>query len=599
MKQTIKIMALACLLTAASVVGAMAQTVEFLSKKHCLVRFDAAQRYLLLPVEEKAEVCNLRLLSHSNVVNTLNVRLAVDNVDYYVPLDLAPCGEAPALLDVHINASSRQTGNASDYVCWKNMRLSNDFDTANREAWRPDYHHTPAWGWMNDPNGLFYKDGVYHLFYQWNPYGSTWENMHWGHSTSSDLVHWKNEGLGIAPDALGTVFSGCCVVDKDNTAGFGAGAVVAMYTSAGESQTQSLAYSTDGGKTFTKYAGNPVITSDVPDFRDPHIFWNNAIGAWNLILAAGQEMRIYTSKDLKAWNYESSFGQGYGCHEGVWECPDLVKLPVEGTNEEKWVLICNINPGGPAGGSATQYFVGAFDGHTFKSETPARDTLWMDYGKDHYAAVTFDNAPDGRHILIGWMSNWQYANQVPTKQYRSANTIARDIYLFKEGGRTLCGSRPVPEMAKARGKMTVKTSFKAGKKVMARLTPSATGTYEIDMKLVPKKGEQLTFILANGKNEEVVIAYNQQRNSITVNRNRSGQTAFSEFFPVETVAPVHGGTLTELRLFVDKGSVELFANDGRTVMSNIMFPSEPYNRLTVSGVKGSKISSLCVYEINK
>lgn len=599
MNTFIKTFAVAAMTIAAT--GAKAQTQEpmFLGKQHCIVRPDGQKRYLLLPVEEKAELCNLRLMARSEVVNTLNVRLAVDNVDYFVPLDLNLCGGKPALLDIHVNGDSRQNGSIREYVCWKQLRGSDTVDVANREPWRPLYHHTPDYGWMNDPNGLFFKDGEWHLYYQWNPYGSQWENMHWGHAVSRDLVNWQSLGCGIVPDALGTVFSGCCVVDKKNTAGFGAGAVVAMYTSAGESQTQSLAYSTDGGNTFTKYAGNPVVTADVPDFRDPHIFWNEAIQRWNLILAAGQEMRIYTSENLKEWQYESSFGREYGSHGGVWECPDLFPLPVEGTGETKWVLLCNINPGGLAGGSATQYFTGSFNGRVFTPDTAPNIIRWLDYGKDHYAAVSFDNAPDGRRVIIGWMSNWQYAAQVPTRQYRSANTIAREPFLFNEGGLTLCGSRPVGEMQALRGKTLLKATLTARAKGVRKTFNAPQGACEIVMRLAPKPGEKLTMTLSNSKGEKLTMAYDEAENSLAMSRDKSGQTAFSEFFPVETKAPVYGGALTELRLFVDKSSVEAFLNGGKTVMTNIIFPTEPYNTLTVAGKKGSRMHSISIYNLTK
>lgn len=606
MNGLLKTFLLAVALTASICMKAQTEEPMFLSERHCMVRLDAQQRYLLLPVEEKAEVCNLRLMVQSEVVKTLNVRLAVDNVDYFVPLDLNICGgkvsadlKSAVLLDIHVNGDSRQNGSIREYVCWKQLRMSDSTCVYAHEQWRPMYHHTPAYGWMNDPNGLFYKDGEWHLYYQWNPYGSQWENMHWGHSVSHDLVNWQDMGCALAPDALGTVFSGCCVVDEMNTAGFGPGAVVAMYTSAGESQTQSLAYSTDGGKTFTKYEKNPVVVADVPDFRDPHIFWNKEIGAWNLILAAGQEMRIYTSKNLKEWRYESSFGRDYGSHAGVWECPDLFPLPVEGTAETKWVLLCNINPGGPAGGSATQYFTGTFDGHAFKCDTDPELTRWLDYGKDHYATISFDNAPGGRRVIIGWMSNWQYAAQVPTRRYRSANTIAREPYLFTEDGMEWCASRPAREMQALRGKTLLKTTFTAAQKRIKKVFDAGQGAYEIIMKLAPKRGEQLTLTLSNSKDEQIIFTYNEAEKSFTVNRDKSGQTAFSEFFPVETKAPVHGGDLTELRLFVDKSSVEAFLNDGRTVLTDIVFPSEPYNTISVKGQKGSHVQSLIIYNLTK
>lgn len=418
----------------------------FLGEKHAMQKVSTDSHFLLLPVEESQDNAHISILQGNQVVKQLNCRLAVNNVDYYVPLDLTRFSGKRILLDIFFNGERSRGDAIKNFACWKNIKYSDTFDTANREKFRPVYHHTPVWGWMNDPNGMFYKDGVWHLYFQHNPYGSQWENMTWGHSTSRDLVHWTFEGDAIVPDGLGTIFSGSCVVDKNNTAGFGKDAIVALYTTAGISQTQSLAYSTDGGKTFIKYEENPILTDEIPDFRDPNMFWNDEIDAWNLLLAAGQEMKIYSSKNLKDWKYESSFGHGYGNHDGVWECPDLMRLPVDGTKEQKWVLICNINPGGPFGGSATQYFVGNFDGHRFVCDSEPQVTKWMDYGKDHYAAVSFSNAPGGRQVALAWMSNWQYANQVPTLQFRSANSIPRDLTLFTDGGETWLASTPSSEM---------------------------------------------------------------------------------------------------------------------------------------------------------
>lgn len=387
--------------------------------------------------------------------------------------------------------------------------------------------------------------------------------MTWGHSTSTDLVHWKFQGAPIQPDAIGTIFSGSAVVDKNNTAGLGKGAVVALYTSAGENQTQSVAYSTDNGKTFTKYEGNPIITSTVPDFRDPHMFWNEDIKKWNMILAAGQHMEIYTSDNLKDWKLESSFGEKYGNHGGVWECPDLMKLKVRGTDKEKWMLICNINPGGPFGGSATQYFIGDFDGHKFTCESKPEVTKWMDYGKDHYATVTFDNAPEGRRVAIAWMSNWQYANQVPTQQYRSGNSIPRDLGLFEYKGETYCSVVPSPEMTAARSK-------KAGKKL----------TESCEM-VVNLKGNA-TITLSNDKGEKVVMNYDAKSETFSMDRTKSGKMDFSKDFAAVTKAPTYG-KISQLRIFIDKSSIEALDADGKMAMTNLVFPSKPYNKVTVKG----------------
>ena len=546
---------------------AQAQQVEFLGDNQSLVRINTNNRYLLIPVQERAEMAHVRVVKNNQLAQTFNVRLAVDKIDYFVPLDLnTVSGEA--LLQVKVPAQQHVNKAFKDYSCWTSMKYSDTFDSRNVEKFRPAYHHSPVYGWMNDPNGLFYKDGVWHLYYQWNPYGSQWENMTWGHSTSTDGLHWTPQPTAIEADALGAIFSGCCVVDKNNTAGFGNGAIVAYYTSAGARQTQSMAYSLDGGQTFTKYAGNPVIVSDVPDFRDPHIFWNEEAGFWNMVLASGQEMSIYSSKDLKQWKHESNFGLTYGNHGGVWECPDLMKLPVDGTGEQKWMLICNINPGGPFGGSATQYFIGQFDGHQFVCEDQPEETKWMDYGKDHYATVTFDNAPDGRRVAIAWMSNWQYANQVPTMQFRSTNSILRDLSLYQYEGETYCAVRPAKEMDAARGKKIARP----------------TDRCEI---VVTLKGDA-RITLSNGSKERVVLDYDADMASLDFDRRHSGQCSFSDAFPTVVTAPVHG-TLRTLRIFIDKSSIEVFDADGRLSMTNLVFPSSPYNRISVKGKASAKI----------
>ena len=545
-----------------TLVGVSAQEKpQVLGKSHAMQRVEVMRKYLLLPVQEREDNANIRVLADGKEVQSLNVRLAVDKVDYYVPLDINRFGKKELLLDITFYGDRRFTGAMKDFLCWKDMKQGDTFDTTNREKFRPAYHHTPAYGWMNDPNGMFYKDGVYHLYYQWNPYGSMWENMTWGHSTSKDLIHWETQPTAIEPDALGAIFSGSCVVDKKNDQ------VVAFYTSAGKSQVQSMAISKDNGMTFEKYSGNPVLVSTEEDFRDPKAFWNPDIQKWNLVLAVGQEMRFYSSPNLKDWTYESSFGQEYGCHDGVWECPDLMKMPVRGTDKQKWMLICNINPGGPFGGSATQYFIGEFDGHKFTCEH--KDTRWMDYGKDHYATVTFDNAPDGRKIALAWMSNWQYANQVPTKQFRSANSVPRDLDLFEHNGQTYCGVTPSKELNALRGKVVSQLSK------TCELVVDVKGSTEI--------------VLSNSIGEQVVMKYDAAQQLFSVDRTRS-YASFSEAFPVKTVAPTYGD-IKQLRIFIDNCSIESFDAEGKMAMTNLVFPSEPYNTIKV---KGGKVT---IYEI--
>ena len=565
---------LSVLIALASIGTACAQETQFLSSNHCLYRIQQKDKCLLLPVQESAEMSNIKVIAGNKQMKSLNVRLAMNKVDYYVPLYLDEFNEEKTLaLDIHVNGNYRNDGGISTFTCWKNIKNAESFDTKNREQYRPLYHHTPAYGWMNDPNGMFFKDGVWHLYFQHNPYGSQWENMTWGHSTSTDLIHWTFQGDPVQPDAWGSIFSGSSVVDKNNTAGFGENAIVALYTSAGENQTQSMAYSTDNGKTFTKYDGNPIITSNVPDFRDPHMFWNEDIKKWNMILAAGQQMNIYSSDNLKDWKFESSFGAEYGSHGGVWECPDLMKMKVRGTDKEKWMLVCNINPGGPSGGSATQYFVGDFDGHKFTCESKPEVTKWMDYGKDHYATVTFDNAPNGRHVALAWMSNWQYANQVPTLQYRSANSIPRDLGLFEYKGNTYCSVTPSEEITAARSKKPSKSLSEACEMV------------------VNLKGDA-TITLSNSKGEKVVMTYKAKDETFSMDRTLSGKTDFSSDFAAITTAPVYG-KMNKLRIFIVKSSIEVFDNDGKMAMTNLVFPTKPYDKVTIKG----KTKKYAVYKL--
>lgn len=554
MNRKIKLLAICLFITTTFM---HAQT--FLSSNHAMKRVKTADKYILLPVEEEEGYAHIRVIKDNQVVKEFNCKLAINKTDYNVPLDVSEYG-GDVLLDIQFSGDKRSIGLINNFVCWKDIKATNVFDSKNREKFRSIYHHTPLYAWMNDPNGMFYKDGVWHLYYQYNPYGSQWENMTWAHSTSTDLIHWKNHGEVIQPDALGTIFSGSSVVDKENTAGFGKDAVVAFYTSAGAAQTQSIAYSTDNGETFKKYVNNPILTSDVPDFRDPNVFWNEEVKQWNLILAAGQQMNIYSSKNLKDWKYESSFGEGYGNHGGVWECPDLLKMG------DKWVLICNINPGGPFGGSATQYFVGSFDGHKFTCESKPEVTKWMDYGKDHYATVSFSNAPDGRIVVLPWMSNWQYANQVPTQQFRSANGLPRDLGLYSYNGEDYVSVKPSPEVFAA---------FE--KKPSGHLQPAAY----IEVTNIKSNA---SIVLSNDKGERVTMVYDGKNATFSMDRTESGVTDFHSDFKAKTVAPTNG-IIKSMQIFIDRCSIEAFDTEGKVAMTNLVFPSKPYDKIIVKGCK--------------
>ena len=546
------------------------------------------------------------MLVDGNVAETIYVRLAKSKTDYTVPFDLTPYKGHDVMLDVVIPQSRGSVREAKDDACWRGIVLADTFDTANREKYRPAFHHTPRYGWMNDPNGMFYKDGRWHLYYQYNPYGSKWQNMTWGHSVSDDLVNWEHLPEAIRPNGLGSVFSGSCAVDHDNTAGFGSDAVIALYTSAGTSQMQSLASSTDDGLTFNIYPSNPVLTLE-SEARDPKVFWNDSTKEWNMILAHAldHEMLIFSSPDMKSWTLQSSFGKGLGAQGGVWECPDLFELPVAGTDEKKWVLLCNINPDGPFGGSGTQYFVGDFDGKTFKADTDAAgnvSTKWLDYGKDHYATVTWSDAPDGRRVALGWMSNWQYAADVPTMQFRSANTLPREMGLFRApDGEVYASSAPSPELEALRGKLAAKVKkTTVGRKARSFALPSENGGIcEILMDIEASKAKTVNVVFSNSQGEKVVMQYDPAAATLSFDRTESGITDFSEGFPTVTVTPTHetSGRIA-LRIFVDRSSMEVFGNDGEFVMTNLVFPRTPYTALSVSTEGGNaKVENLRIYSL--
>ncbi|MGM9846534.1 MAG: GH32 C-terminal domain-containing protein [Muribaculaceae bacterium] len=574
--------------------------INFLGTNNTLVRITGDEKYILLPIQDSNDDAKINVIVDGTLFETIYAKLSKSKTDFYVPYEIDRFKGKNVILDVVTFQGRSTVREAKTDACWKDIKLSDNFDTTNRELqFRPAFHHTPLYGWMNDPNGMFYKDSEWHLFYQLNPYGSKWQNMTWGHSSSKDLIHWEHQPIAIRQNALGTVFSGSSVIDHNNTAGFGEDAVIALYTSAGTSQMQSLAYSNDNGKTFSIYNGNPILTLET-EARDPNMFWNEYTKEWNLVLAHALEHEIifFTSPDLKNWTLSSSFGKGEGAQDGVWECPDLFELPVQGTDQKKWVLIVNLNPGGPFGGSATQYFIGDFDGKTFTADKNAEGiipTKWLDYGKDHYATVSWSDAPSGRRVLIGWMSNWQYAADVPTLQFRSANTLPRDITLFQdENGEIFAACSPSPELLALRGKISKsvnRTNINTSSKNFT--LPSTNGsTCEILLDIDAAKANQVNITLSNKNGEKSVIEYNREKHTLLFDRTRSGITDFSTNFPAITVAPTFENTgKISLRIFIDRSSIEIFGNDGKTVMTNLVFPNSPYTNLKISSEGGKAVIS--------
>ncbi|MBN8787450.1 MAG: glycoside hydrolase family 32 protein [Terrimonas sp.] len=467
---------------------------------------------------------------------------------------------------------------------------------------RPQIHFSPKKGWMNDPNGMVYFNGKYHLFYQHNPDKPVWGPMHWGHAVSIDLVHWEELPIALYPDALGTIFSGSAVIDKNNTAGFGTNAMVAIYTSHNHAiekdgfdkiETQSIAYSLDEGKTWTKYKGNPVLPNPgIRDFRDPKVSWYEPSKKWIMTLAVTDHIDFYSSPDLKNWTKESEFGKDLGAHGGVWECPDLFPLLYNG--EEVWVLIVNINPGGPNGGSAAQYFTGKFDGRVFTpNET---DTKWIDYGPDDYAGITWSNTGD-RKIFLGWMSNWLYANVVPTEKWRSANTIARDLGIVRAGGRYLVTSKPV----KALQQLTATTytlKNKAGKSfditsTAGKLKGPALLTFDME------ELKSFNIELSNSNGEKIIAGYDKATNNYFIDRSSSGKTDFHKEFTNKLTAPrLSSNKNADIILVIDDASVELFADSGLSVMTAIFFPESNYTDLHIKSTEKLAIKNLVFNHLN-
>jgi fructan beta-fructosidase len=451
--------------------------------------------------------------------------------------------------------------------------------TGYDEQYRPLIHFTPAKNWINDPNGMVYVNGVWHLFYQYNPYGADWGNMSWGHATSTDLIHWKEQQVAITKNALGDIFSGSAVVDKNNTAGFGANAIVALYTSNGDHQQQSIAYSTDGCNSFTSYSGNPVISNtDRADFRDPKVFWDETSGLWIMSLARGWTYAVdfYGSKDLKSWTFLSSFNAAdySGCNHGQWECPDLVKFSLNG--KSVWVLIVNINPGGPILGSGTMYFVGDWDGKTFTA-THQDYPMWMDTGMDNYAGVTWSNAPDGRKVLIGWMNNWSYAGSSPVTPWRSAMTLPRELGLTELNGVKMLTNKVVKEIDGIAG---------TWKDVTSELGLSQPYQLHIDIPSI-SKGK---ILLSNSHNEEFEMEIIPSSNLfITKRTSKSGKTDFSGSFVQPSMKSTiydDNGNLS-LDIYVDQSSIELFNQNGLLVQTNTVYPTSIYNKITLDGINAT------------
>lgn len=480
------------------------------------------------------------------------------------------------------------------------------------EQYRPQFHFTPAKNWMNDPNGLLYHEGEYHLFYQYNPFGNTWGHMSWGHAASPDLIHWEHLPVALKEENNIMIFSGSAVVDHNNSSGLGSAGnppMVAIYTghhTDRQLQDQRIAYSTDNGRTWTRYKGNPVLDEGRENFRDPKVFWHEASGKWVMVVALPTEykVRIYGSGNLKDWTMLSEFGPS-GATGGIWECPDLFELPVDGgRNQSKWVLQVDLNPGGPFGGSGSQYFIGTFDGKTFVQDTATKgETRWTDYGKDFYAVQSYANIPneDGRRIWISWMNNWQYAEKIPTSPWRSAMTVPRSVGLktFKDG--IYLVQQPVRELEKLRAnhfsfeeqQVTGSSNILAGAGVRGN-------QLEIRARFKVGSATGFGFKVMQGNREETVVGYNTEGDRLYVDRTKSGKTDFSDAFSgihEAQLDPVDGEV--KLHIFVDRSSVEVFGNEGRVVITDRIFPTQGSTGLSLFTTGGSvQLLGLDIWQLN-
>lgn len=604
----------ACLMMAAATTATNTVQAQKMNIEHhgdtTVISVQNPTKYLLLPIQEEQDEAQVLLSTGSKDDTWMDVRLAQNGADYYVPFAL---GNGKT-------ATVKILGLKKDALAINLMRLSDTFDTTNTDYYRPSYHFTPLYGWMNDPNGMVYKDGEYHLYFQYNPYGSKWGNMHWGHAVSRDLIHWEHLDPAIARDPVGHIFSGSSVVDKKNTAGFGKDAIIAIYTnnSVNHDEVQCIAYSNDNGRTFTKYEGNPVLTpfDGLKDFRDPKVFWYEKDKCWFMIVSADKETRFYKSKNLKKWDYVSAFGKGLGQQPCQYECPDFFQLPVNGDEKNmKWVMTMNINPGCWFGGSATEYFVGDFDGKNFTCPD-ADEVKWLDWGKDHYATVTFSNT-GSRVLAITWMSNWQYANLTPFKQNRGANGLPRELKLYEKNGKYYISEDVAPEaLALRKSTKELGSQTVEGEKAFAGATSGMEGAFEIEADVTADANGIAGIELYNNKRERTLIYIDMKEGKVVMDRTESGLTDFGKQsvphdielawdkqraaegkqpariensinykndFALATWAPLslcqEGKKTFHLDIFADKSSIELFVDGGRIAMTNLVFPVAPYENV--------------------
>lgn len=549
-------------------------------------------KYLLLPMQDTGREYQLTIKNENkNISEPINIRLAESKIDYWTPINIeAFKGKSLSLNFDYMKSNS---------IGLKKIKQSNSFNYKYNEPTRPIFHFTAPYGWINDPNGMFWKDGEYHLYYQYNPYGTRWGNMHWGHAISKDLINWENLPVAMAPDSIGAIFSGSAVIDRQNTSGFGKDAIVAVYTSFKGYQRQSIAYSNDNGTTFTKYDKNPVLRDDsFADSRDPKVFWYEPTASWIMVLATGQTATLYASKDLKKWDMLSSFGEGIGSHAGVWECTDL--FPLEYNGKQKWVLMTSITSGQQNADCSTQYYIGNFNGKEFIAD-PLPYPLWLDYGCDNYAGVTWNDAPDNRRIYIGWMANHYYAYSTPSINFRNAMSIPRELSLVNNGKHLVLASYPVKELNKIRTlSHQVEKSTIVDSLSIDNFIKNNTGAYDIEMVIMPESEIPFSITLSNSNGEKLSFTFDPKAQTVSTDRSLSGNVSFHPNFKIKPIiSPLSNTKSYIIRLIIDKTSSELFVNNGEVVQSNVMYPSTPYNNIQFKSKDNKLILlNLAIYKMN-
>lgn len=474
------------------------------------------------------------------------------------------------------------------------------------EQYRPSLHMTPESGWMNDPNGLVYFNGQYHQFYQYYPHDTVWGPMHWGHKTSTDLIHWQEHSPALLPDESGMCFSGSAIVDWHNTSGLfedGQPGLLAFYTSFIQPkvtladgseledpiQQQSLAYSQDG-MTWTKYAdGAPIIPArGNPDFRDPKVLWHEESQAWVMVVSCGQHIEFYRSANLLDWRLVSEFGYRHGAHsKGPWECPDLFEMQIEGSDATRWMLVVGIGEGAHCGGAGTQYFIGDFDGETFTNHNHPETVLWLDFGRDYYATQSFSDIPtqDGRRIVSTWMSNHQYSLELPTQAFRSSMAMPRELFLFESKAGLRVGQRFINELNKALS-LDAQEIFPSDEQAVSIYSQHKTMKFSAHCEL---EAEQ-TLHLNLYQDTPAFFEFKRSEKGIevrSVRRGQFGKSRIDEYFPHDYRIELPVDSTFQFEVLIDKGSVELLINGGEFSFTNLVYAKNTDASVVLSVDSGS------------